>query len=96
MEEENTEDVRREDQNNINQFAQLNARLHEVLMEQADLKVSVLRHPSCLSFRKMDKDGTSAFNYSVQGNLEFDSRSALFSHDTRAARPTNSHRSVIF
>ena len=37
--EENDAEVRREDQNNINHFARLNARLHEIRQETADLKV---------------------------------------------------------
>jgi prefoldin subunit 4 len=39
-EEENDADVRREDQENINKFARLNARLHEVRQEKDQWKVS--------------------------------------------------------
>jgi len=39
-EEENEADVRREDQDKINEFASLNARLHEVRNEKESLKVS--------------------------------------------------------
>ena len=38
-EEENETEVRREDQENINRFARLNARLHEVRAEMTGLKV---------------------------------------------------------
>ena len=38
-EEENETEVRRDDQENINKFARLNARLHEVRAEMAALKV---------------------------------------------------------
>jgi hypothetical protein len=38
-EEENENEVRREDQDNINQFARLNARLHEVRNERENIKV---------------------------------------------------------
>jgi hypothetical protein len=38
-EEENETEVRREDQENINRFARLNARLHEVRAEMASVKV---------------------------------------------------------
>jgi hypothetical protein len=38
-EEENETEVRREDQENINKFARLNARLHEVRAEMSGLKV---------------------------------------------------------
>lgn len=41
-EEENTTEVRREDQNNINKFARLNARLHELRDERKVIKVSRL------------------------------------------------------
>ena len=37
-EEESDAEVRREDQNNINRFARLNARLHQVRQEQAQLR----------------------------------------------------------
>jgi len=40
-EDENDAEVRREDQVNINRFARLNARLHEVRQERESLKVSV-------------------------------------------------------
>jgi len=39
-EEENEAEVRREDQDNINKFARLNAQLHDVKAEQEALKVS--------------------------------------------------------
>ena len=39
-EEENSIEVRREDQNNINKFARLNARLHELRDERKVIKVS--------------------------------------------------------
>ena len=39
-EEENEAEVRREDQDNINSFARLNAKLHEVRAEKESLKVS--------------------------------------------------------
>ena len=39
-EEENDAEVRREDQDKINEFGQLNARLHEVRGESEKLKVS--------------------------------------------------------
>jgi hypothetical protein len=39
--EENDAEVRREDQDKINEFGQLNARLHEVRGEVSKLKVSV-------------------------------------------------------
>ena len=39
-EEENDAEVRREDQDRINEFGQLNARLHEVRGETSKLKVS--------------------------------------------------------
>ena len=39
-EEENNTEVRREDQNNINKFARLNARLHELRDERKIIKVS--------------------------------------------------------
>lgn len=39
-EEENDAEVRREDQDKINEFGQLNARLHEVRGETSKLKVS--------------------------------------------------------
>ena len=39
-EEENNVEVRREDQNNINKFARLNARLHELRDERKVVKVS--------------------------------------------------------
>lgn len=39
-EEENDAEVRREDQDKINEFGQLNARLHEVKAESKNLKVS--------------------------------------------------------
>lgn len=38
-EEENENEVRREDQDNINKFASLNARLHELRNERDGLKV---------------------------------------------------------
>lgn len=38
-EEENEAEVRREDQDNINKFARLNAKLHEVRAEREQLKV---------------------------------------------------------
>jgi hypothetical protein len=38
-EDENNNEVRREDQDNINKFARLNARLHDVRREQSELKV---------------------------------------------------------
>lgn len=38
-EEENETEVRREDQENINKFARLNARLHEVRAEMGVVKV---------------------------------------------------------
>ena len=38
-EDENNNEVRRVDQENINKFARLNARLHEVRREKAQLKV---------------------------------------------------------
>lgn len=41
-EEENNVEVRREDQNNINKFARLNARLHELRDERKVIKVSRL------------------------------------------------------
>ena len=40
-EEENEAEVRREDQDNINRFARLNARLHEVRSERDALKVCI-------------------------------------------------------
>ena len=39
-EEENESEVRREDQDNINTFARVNARLHEVRAERDGLRVS--------------------------------------------------------
>jgi hypothetical protein len=39
-EEENTTEVRREDQSNINKFARLNARLNELRGERKVIKVS--------------------------------------------------------
>jgi prefoldin subunit 4 len=42
-EDENNNEVRREDQDNINQFARLNVRLHEVRREQAELKKELER-----------------------------------------------------
>jgi len=42
-EEENNTEVRREDQNNINKFARLNARLHEVRDERKITKQSLER-----------------------------------------------------
>jgi hypothetical protein len=39
-EEENNTEVRREDQSNINNFARLNARLHELRDERKVIKVS--------------------------------------------------------
>lgn len=44
-EEENDAEVRREDQDKINEFGQLNARLHEVRAESKKMKVS---HNNCL------------------------------------------------
>ena len=41
-EEENSAEVRREDQENINKFGRLNARLHECRQETAVLKVRVM------------------------------------------------------
>ena len=41
-EEENDAEVRREDQDKINEFGSLNARLHEVKSEGAKLKVSIV------------------------------------------------------
>lgn len=41
-EEENDAEVRREDQDQINEFGRLNARLHEVRDEVGKLKVSIL------------------------------------------------------
>jgi prefoldin subunit 4 len=38
-EEENEAEVRREDQDRINRFARLNARLHDLRQEMVDLKV---------------------------------------------------------
>ena len=40
--EENDAEVRREDQDKINEFGRLNARLHEVKSEAAKLKVSIV------------------------------------------------------
>jgi len=40
--EENDAEVRREDQDKINEFGRLNARLHEVKSEAAKLKVSII------------------------------------------------------
>lgn len=40
--EENSTEVRREDQDNINKFARLNARLHELKDERKIIKVSRL------------------------------------------------------
>ena len=42
-EEENDAEVRREDQDQINEFGRLNARLHEVRDEVEQLKVSTVR-----------------------------------------------------
>lgn len=42
-EEENDTEVRREDQNNINVFARLNARLHEVRSERDGLRVRTVQ-----------------------------------------------------
>ena len=41
-EEENETEVRREDQENINKFARLNARLHEARAEMSVLKVRMV------------------------------------------------------
>lgn len=41
-EEENEAEVRREDQDNINKFARLNAKLHDVRSERDSLKVRQL------------------------------------------------------
>ena len=41
-EEENDAEVRREDQDQINEFGRLNARLYEVRSEGAHLKVSLI------------------------------------------------------
>jgi hypothetical protein len=46
---ENNNEVRREDQDNINKFARLNARLHEVRREQSELKVHPSRGASVLA-----------------------------------------------
>ena len=40
-EDENDAEVRREDQQNINRFARLNARLHELRSDRESLKVSL-------------------------------------------------------
>ena len=41
-EEENDAEVRREDQEHINRFGRLNARLHELRDEKAELKVDII------------------------------------------------------
>jgi prefoldin subunit 4 len=41
-EDENDNEVRREDQDRINQFARLNARLQEIKFEREQIKVSTL------------------------------------------------------
>lgn len=46
-EDENNNEVRRVDQENINKFARLNARLHEVRREKAQLKVRCRCRCSC-------------------------------------------------
>ena len=46
--EENDAEVRREDQDKINEFGQLNARLHEIREESEKLKVSLLCILHCL------------------------------------------------
>jgi prefoldin subunit 4 len=43
-EEESDAEVRRQDQDNINRFARLNARLHEVRAEKAVFQVRRLQH----------------------------------------------------
>jgi hypothetical protein len=48
--EENDAEVRREDQDKINEFGQLNARLHEVRAQSKELKVSLLLLLLLLSF----------------------------------------------
>ena len=45
-EEENDAEVRREDQDQINEFGRLNARLHEVRAQVDNLKVSQYSLPS--------------------------------------------------
>ena len=52
-EEESEAEVRREDQDNINKFARLNARLHDVRDERALIKVC--RDLSPFRFIKMGK-----------------------------------------
>ena len=50
-EEENNTEVRREDQNNINKFARLNARLHELRDERKVIKVGqVTRSLRCVCY----------------------------------------------
>lgn len=49
-EEENDAEVRREDQDKINEFGQLNARLHEVKDESKKLKVSLKKDYCCRCF----------------------------------------------
>ena len=43
-EEESDAEVRREDQDRINEFGELNARLYEVRAEVKKLKVSIIMH----------------------------------------------------
>lgn len=56
-EEENNVEVRREDQTNINKFARLNARLHELRDERKVIKVSLvdsMREVLSIIFRYQD------------------------------------------
>ena len=48
-EEENESEVRREDQDNINVFARLNAKLHEVRAERDTLRVRTVLFDSCIA-----------------------------------------------
>mmetsp|Transcript_17259 Transcript_17259/g.35622 ORF Transcript_17259/g.35622 Transcript_17259/m.35622 type:complete len:132 (-) Transcript_17259:243-638(-) len=56
-EEENNVEVRREDQNNINKFARLNARLHELRGERKVIKQSLERLDDASTELMMSSDG---------------------------------------
>jgi prefoldin subunit 4 len=47
-EEENEAEVRREDQDRINRFARLNARLNDNRTEREEVKVRIVRHTTHL------------------------------------------------
>jgi hypothetical protein len=53
-EEEVETEVRREDQNNINKFARLNARLHELREERKIVKVGVCFNSVFLEWRRKE------------------------------------------